>query len=52
LAKTAAGDYRHELTSAVISEDNFAHLIVEAEHISVRYHDRKGKLLQSTQIKL
>lgn len=52
LVRTAAGDYRHELTSTVISEDNFAHLIVDAEHIRVSYHDREGKLLQSTQIKL
>ena len=52
LAQTAAGDYRHELTSQVISQDNFAHLIVEAEQIHVRYHDRDGKLLQSTSITL
>ena len=30
LARTAAGDYRHELTSEVISQDNFAHLIVDS----------------------
>jgi hypothetical protein len=28
------GDYR-QLTSPVISEDNFAHVIVETEHIHV-----------------
>ncbi|WP_095192191.1 alkaline phosphatase D family protein [Pseudomonas sp. Irchel 3A7] len=52
LARTAAGDYRHELTSKVISQDNFAHLIVDAEQIHVRYHDRNGNLLQSTDIPL
>ncbi|MHC8289338.1 alkaline phosphatase D family protein [Pseudomonas sp. XS1P51] len=52
LARTAAGDYRHELTGKVISQDNFAHLIVDTEQIRVRYHDRDGNLLQSTDIKL
>ncbi|WPN57536.1 alkaline phosphatase D family protein [Pseudomonas sp. P9_31] len=52
LARTAAGDYRHELTSEVISLDNFAHLIVEAEQVRVNYHDRDGKPLQSISIKL
>ena len=52
LAKTAAGDYRLELTSPVISQDNFAHLVVGVEHIQVNYHDRDGKLLQSIAIAL
>ena len=52
LARTAAGDYRHELTSKVISQDNFAHLVVEAEQLRVSYHDRDGKFLQSTSIAL
>jgi alkaline phosphatase D len=52
LAQTAAGDYRHELTGKVISQDNFAHLMVDAEQIQVRYHDRDGNLLQSTCIAL
>nr|WP_180203969.1 alkaline phosphatase D family protein [Pseudomonas sp. SbOxS1]NYU03769.1 alkaline phosphatase family protein [Pseudomonas sp. SbOxS1] len=52
LARTAAGDYRHELTSEVISQDNFAHLIVDSEQVQVRYHDREGNLLQSINIKL
>jgi alkaline phosphatase D len=52
LARTAAGDYRHELTGKVISQDNFAHLMVDAEQIRVRYLDRAGNLLQSTSIKL
>ena len=47
LARTAAGDYRHELTSNVISQDNFAHLIVDADRIDVRYHDRDGHFLES-----
>lgn len=47
LARTAAGDYRHELTSEVISQDNFAHLVVGPEHVCVSYHDRDGKRLQS-----
>jgi alkaline phosphatase D len=52
LARTAAGDYRHELTSEVISQDNFAHLVVDAEQVRVNYHDRDGKPLQSVSIKL
>lgn len=52
LARTDAGEYRHELTSEVISQDNFAHLIVDTEQIRVSYHGRDGNLLQSTQIKL
>lgn len=52
LARTEAGDYRHELTSKVISQDNFAHLTVDAEKLHVRYHDRDGNLLQSTLINL
>ena len=50
--RTAAGDYRHELSSTVVSEDNFAHLVVEAGQIQVNYHDRDGKQLQSIAIKL
>ncbi|WP_219093499.1 alkaline phosphatase D family protein [Pseudomonas sp. UMAB-40] len=50
LARTAAGDYRHELTSKVISEDNFAHLVVDRERIQVNYHDRNGLRLQSINI--
>ncbi|WLG45470.1 alkaline phosphatase D family protein [Pseudomonas sp. FP1740] len=52
LARTPEGDYRHELTSEVISQDNFAHLVVEAEQVRVNYHDRDGKPLQSISIKL
>jgi alkaline phosphatase D len=52
LARTAAGDYRHELTSEVISQDNFAHLVVDAEQVRINYHDRDGKFLQSISIRL
>lgn len=52
LARTARGDYRHELTCNVISQDNFAHLIVEAGQLQVNYHDREGQLLQSIGIPL
>lgn len=52
LAQTAAGDYRHELMGGVISQDNFAHVIVDTRQVLVRYHDRDGKLLQSTSIHL
>ncbi|MCP1499281.1 alkaline phosphatase D [Pseudomonas migulae] len=52
LARTAAGDYRHELTSEVISQDNFAHLVVGPEQIRVSYHDREGQPLQTVDITL
>jgi alkaline phosphatase D len=52
LARNAAGEYRQELTGKVISQDNFAHLVIDAERIQVHYHDRDGKLLQSTGIDL
>lgn len=52
LARTATGDYRHELTSSVISEDNFAHLVVDTDRIQVNYHDRDGKTVQSIAIPL
>jgi len=40
------------LTSEVISQDNFAHMLVESDHILINYHDRDGKPLQSVTIKL
>jgi alkaline phosphatase D len=52
LARTAEGEYRHALTGAVISQDNFAHLVVDASQIRVSYHDREGQLLQQTDIPL
>lgn len=52
LARTATGEYRHALTSKVVSQDNFAHLVVEAERVRVNYHDRDGRLLQSVSIPL
>lgn len=52
LARTDAGEYRHTLTSEVVSQDNFAHMVVEAEYIRVNYHDRDGKYLQSIDIPL
>jgi alkaline phosphatase D len=52
LVRTAAGDYEHELTSEVVSQDNFAHLVVEADQVRVNYHDRDGKPLQSITIPL
>lgn len=52
LAITEAGEYRHRLTSEVISQDNFAHLQVEADQVRVSYYDRCGKLLQTVKIML
>jgi alkaline phosphatase D len=52
LVRNDAGEYRQELTGKVISQDNFAHLVIDAERIQVNYHDQEGKLLQSTDIDL
>ncbi|MCU1749829.1 alkaline phosphatase D family protein [Pseudomonas sp. 6D_7.1_Bac1] len=52
LVRTAAGDYHHQLTSHVVSQDNFAHLVVDTQHIQVTYHDADGKALQSISIAL
>lgn len=52
LVRTKTGEYQHQLTSQVVSQDNFAHMVVEAEHIRVNYHDRDGKHLQSIDIPL
>lgn len=52
LVRTAAGVYAHQLTSEVVSQDNFAYLLVEAGQIRVNYHDRDGKQLQSITIPL
>ena len=52
LARTPAGEYRHQLTSAVISQDNFAHLLVESGQLRVTYHDRCGRPVQTLNITL
>ena len=52
LARTAAGEYRHELTSPVLSRDNFAHLLVDAEDIQVTFHARDGEVLHAVRIPL
>lgn len=52
LVQTVTGDYYHQLTSNVVSQDNFAHLVVDAQHIQVTYHDANGNALQSISIAL
>ncbi|RON10674.1 phosphodiesterase [Pseudomonas brassicacearum] len=52
LVRTDAGDYQHQLTCKVVSQDNFAHLIIDTEQIRVSYHDRDGNPLQSVNIAL
>ncbi|MNI92419.1 hypothetical protein D3C73_1502130 [compost metagenome] len=50
--RTPTGDYHLQLTSAVVSQDNFAHMIVGTEQIQVDYYDPNGKVLQSAHIPL
>lgn len=52
LASVADGEYRHELSSPVISEDNFAQLEIDADQLRVTFHDREGKALQTMAITL
>ena len=52
LAQTESGDYHLEWTSKVISQDNFAYLEVEREHIRVEYRDRDGEHLYSVNLPL
>ena len=52
LARTVAGDYRHELTGSVIDQDNFAHVRVDSAQIRVSYHDRDGNALQTVSLPL
>ncbi|VVN81189.1 alkaline phosphatase D family protein [Pseudomonas fluorescens] len=52
LAKTESGEYRHELAGEVISQDNFAHLVIDTAKIRISYHGRTGNLLQSVEIPL
>ena len=52
LARTGTGDYLHELTSPVISQDNFARLVIDTHRIGVTFHDVTGKVLQSVDIPL
>lgn len=52
MARTENGDYHYELTSAVISQDNFAHLHVAGQSLHVTFHDRDGHPLQVVDIPL
>lgn len=52
LVRMATGDYQHQLTSTVISQDNFAHVIVAQEKLLVHYHNRDGKALQTIELSL
>jgi alkaline phosphatase D len=52
LARTEAGEYRHDLVGEVISQDNFAHLVIDRANLRVSYHGRAGNLLQRIDIPL
>lgn len=52
LACLDGSSYNQKLTSTVISQDNFARITIDTEHISVDYYDKNGTLLQSVNIAL
>ncbi|MFW0756586.1 alkaline phosphatase D family protein [Pseudomonas sp. H11T01] len=52
LASLGHGSYNQELTSNVISQDNFARISIDTEHIRVDYYDKYSTLLQSVNIVL
>lgn len=52
MARTEDGEYQYELTSKVISQDNFACLYVTTQSVQVTFHDRDGTPLQTVDIPL
>lgn len=52
MARTEYGEYRYELTSKVISQNNFARLYVTTQSVQVTFHDRDGTPLQTVDIPL
>jgi len=52
MARSENGEYRYELTSPVISQDNFAHLHIAAQSVRVTFHDCDGCPLQAVEIPL
>lgn len=52
MARVESGEYRYELTSNVVSQDNFARLHVTAQSVQVIFHDRDGNPLQTVEIAL
>lgn len=52
MARTDSGEYRYELTSPVVSQDNFARLQITTQSLLVTFHDRDGRLLQTVDIPL
>ncbi|MBT2337870.1 MULTISPECIES: alkaline phosphatase D family protein [Pseudomonas] len=52
MARTQSGEYVYELTSNVVSQDNFARLDVTAQSVQVTFHNRDGMPLQTVDIPL
>lgn len=52
MVRSEKGDYRYELTSPVIGQDNFAHLQVTAQSVRVTFHDCDGRPLEVVEIPL
>jgi alkaline phosphatase D len=52
MAQAPAGEYQYELTSRVISQDNFAQLKVTSQSVQVTFHDRDGAPLETVDIPL
>lgn len=52
MAQAPAGKYQYELTSRVISQDNFAQLKVTSQSVQVTFHNRDGAPLETVDIPL
>ncbi|MCG6577069.1 alkaline phosphatase family protein [Pseudomonas sp. AF32] len=52
MARTGNGEYRYELTSPVIGQDNFAHLRVAAQSVQVTFYDGDARPLHTVEIPL
>ena len=52
LATNSAGAYEVSMTSRMISEDNFACLTLQADQLTVDFHDKKGRKIESVTLAL
>lgn len=52
LASLGGSSYHQKLTSTVVSQDNFARITIDTEHLGVDYYDKHGILVQSVNIVL
>ena len=52
LATVGSGSYNAHLLGSMVSQDNFACLTVDDQQLKVDFHDKKGRIVESTVITL